>query len=186
MPVLCRIRPTSVEKRLGSNKGMEGERRRKERNQRNSDKFYLVNNTIHVAAQWPFLQADYPSQSLCYIKKGGEQSTKEKERRAVQQQSMLPFVLPDIWGTCYQRLLAALSKCISPAARRSADRQRDVPMAPADTGAAQFTRQPLLPGPPWLLSHRRQAAPTAQGGEGPFLPSPSPPHAYQPLRLFKG
>lgn len=51
-----------VEKGRGKEKGIW----------RNVDKFYLVNNTMCVAAQWPFLQADYPSQSLCYIKVRGE------------------------------------------------------------------------------------------------------------------
>lgn len=35
---------------------------------------------MHVAAQWPFLQADYPSQSLCYIKKRGENRAPEKRK----------------------------------------------------------------------------------------------------------
>lgn len=39
-----------------------------------------MNNTIHVAAQWPFLQADYPSRSLCYIKKRGENRAPKKRK----------------------------------------------------------------------------------------------------------
>lgn len=101
---------------------------------------------------------------------------------------MLPFVLPDIWGTCYQRLLAALSKCISPAARRSADRQRDVPMAPADSAAAQFTRQPRCQGQGGFCHSAGIPHPPPKGErEGTFLPSPPPPRAYRLLRcLFKG
>lgn len=102
---------------------------------------------------------------------------------------MLPFVLPDIWGTCYQQLLAALSKCISPAARHRADRQRDVPMAPADTATAQFTRLPCCQGPAGrLLSLRCWHACTypRKGRERTFSPT-TPPFPYQPLLcLFKG
>lgn len=58
-------------------RGRGGERRG---NQRNIDKFYLVDNTMHVAAQWPFLQADYPSQSLCYIKRRGENRAPKKRK----------------------------------------------------------------------------------------------------------
>jgi len=54
--------------------------RERRRNQRNIDRFYLVNNTMHVAAQWPFLQADYPSQSLCYIKKRGKNRAPKKRK----------------------------------------------------------------------------------------------------------
>lgn len=35
---------------------------------------------MRVAAQWPFLQADYPSQSLCYIKKRGENRAPKKRK----------------------------------------------------------------------------------------------------------
>lgn len=35
---------------------------------------------MHVAAQWPFLQADYPSQSLCYIKKRGKNRAPKKRK----------------------------------------------------------------------------------------------------------
>lgn len=101
---------------------------------------------------------------------------------------MLPFVLPDIWGTCYQQLLAALSKCISPAARHRADRQRDVPMAPADTATAQFTCLPCCQGPAGrLLSlHCWHACTYPLKGRKRTLPPP-PPFPYQPLLcLFKG
>lgn len=88
---------------------------------------------------------------------------------------MLPFVLPDIWGTCYQRLLAALSKCISPAARHSADRQRDVPMAPADTAAAQFTRQPRCQGQDGFCHTSGMLHLLPEGEKGHFsLPRSSP------------
>lgn len=79
LSVLCWIGPT-YERRLGSSSGMEGKRRERKRNPRNIDKFYLVNNTMHVAAQWPFLQADYPSQSLCYIKKRGKNRAPKKRK----------------------------------------------------------------------------------------------------------
>jgi len=35
---------------------------------------------MRVAAQWPFLQADYPSQSLCCIKKRGENRAAKKRK----------------------------------------------------------------------------------------------------------
>lgn len=60
--------------------GLRERGRERRRNQRNTDKFYLVNNTMHVAAQWPFLQADYPSQSLCYIKKRGKNRAPKKRK----------------------------------------------------------------------------------------------------------
>lgn len=98
---------------------------------------------------------------------------------------MLPFVLPDIWGTCYQRLLAALSKCISPAARHSADRQRDVPMAPADTAAAQFTRMLCCQGRPASVTLLLTCVPTLEERREDNCPC-CPPPCQLFLCLLKG
>lgn len=98
---------------------------------------------------------------------------------------MLPFVLPDIWGTCYQRLLAALSKCISPAARHSADRQRDMPMAPADTAAAQFTRMLCCQGRPASVTLLLTCVPTLEERREDNCPC-CPPPCQLFLCLLKG
>lgn len=98
---------------------------------------------------------------------------------------MLPFVLPDIWGTCYQRLLAALSKCISPAARHSADRQRDVLMAPADTAATQFTHVLCCQGRAASVTLMLACVLPPPGGEGRQLP-PLPPSLSAVSLPFEG
>lgn len=61
-------------------------------------------------------------------------------------------------------------------------------MAPADSAAAQFTRQPRCQGQGGFCHSAGIPHPPPKGErEGTFLPSPPPPRAYQLLRcLFKG
>lgn len=95
---------------------------------------------------------------------------------------MLPFMLPDIWGTCYPQLRLALSKCISPAARSKPDRQPHVLMASADIDDHPIYPHALVAGAWWLLSfwcwHFGPGWWKWAGGQNPrrtvFIPNVSP------------